>query len=181
MKVTLWKRYLALLLMGCVLGGTVILFTYGREMEQMMLIKKSLELQNKKLYEENLELKQNQRVYRKKQESVIEDVRASVLTADQKQPLHATIVVQVVDRVEKDLASLKGKKVEQVAEVHQVLHEMLRRREYILSDRTTVEVRIKTVVISRTLHVFVTADVIPDDVWQKIARNFLFLPPYISI
>lgn len=181
MKAGLWKRYIAILLIGGLLGGSVILFTYGREMEQMMLLKKSLELQNKKLYEENQDLKQNQRVYRKKQETVIEDVRATVLASDQKQPLHATIVVQVVDQVEKDLASLKGKKIEQVAEVHQVLHEMLRRREYILSDRTTVEVRIKTVVISKTLHVFVTAAVLPDDVWQKIARNFLFVPPYISI
>ncbi|RNB55883.1 hypothetical protein EDM57_14155 [Brevibacillus gelatini] len=180
MMVVQWKRYLALLLIGCLLGGTAVLFVYGREMEQMMLVRKSLELQNKKLYEENQELKQNQRVYRKKQDQVIEEVRAFVMPVEQKQPLHGTIIVQVVDLIEKDFASLKGKKAEQVAEVHQMLHEMLRRREYVLSDRTMVEVRIKTVVIARTLKVFVTAEVISDDVWQKVARNFLFLPPYIS-
>lgn len=178
MIVVVWKRYVALLLIGIMLGSTTVLMLYGREMEEMMLVKKSLELQNKKLYEEIQSLKENQRVYRKKQDLVIEEVRASVLAGEQK--LHPTIEVQVVDRVEKDMASVKGKKVEQVAYVHQVLHEMLRRREYVLSDGTMVEVRIKTLVFSQTLYVFVTAEVKKEDVMKKVARNFLFIDSYIS-
>jgi hypothetical protein len=121
-------------------------------------------------------LKQSQRDSRKKQEAVIEEIRISVLDSK----LHPTIEVQVVGQLEKDLASLKGKKTEQVAEVHQVLHEMLRRREYVLSDGTMAEVRIRTVVIGRTLHLFVTAEVKKEEVWNKVARNFLFIEPYIE-
>lgn len=171
-----WQRYVAIWVLGLLLGGTVVLFLHGKEMEEMMLVKKSLEFQNKKLYEENLELKKSQNVARRKQTVGIEEVRVTVL--DPKP--HPTIEVQVVEWMEKDLASLKGKKVEQVAEVHQVLHEMLRRREYVLPDRTMVEVRVKTVVIGRTLHLFVTAAVKKDDVLKQVARNFLFLGPYTS-
>ncbi|WNC13237.1 hypothetical protein [Brevibacillus brevis] len=169
-----WKRYIAIWMIGILLGGATVLFLYGKEMEEMMLVKKSLEFQNKKLFEENQELKNKQKESRRKQEVGIDTVRVTVLDSN----LHPTIQVQVVELVEADLASLKGKKVEQVAEVHQVLHEMLRRREYVLPDRTMVEVRVKTVVISRTLHVFVTAEVKKDDVLKKVARNFLFLNPY---
>ncbi|EST53076.1 hypothetical protein T458_19510 [Brevibacillus panacihumi W25] len=171
-----WERYIALFVIGCLLGGASILFMHGREMEEMMLVKQSLELQNKKLYEENLSLKKNQHVSRRKQETVIEEIRVTVL--DPKP--HPTIEVQVVDKMEEDLESLKGKKVEQVAEVHQVLHEMLRRREYVLSDGSMSEVRIKTVVISRTLHLFVTAEVKTEEVWQAVARNFLTFHSYIQ-
>jgi len=169
-----WKRYVAIWVIGILLGGAAMLFMYGKEMEEMMLVKRSLEFQNKKLYEENLELKKSQNVARRKPTVGIEEVRVTVL--DPKP--HPTIEVQVVERMEQDLASLKGKKVEQVAEVHQVLHEMLRRREYVLPDRTMVEVRVKTVVIGRTLHLFVTAEVKKEDVLKKVARNFLFLGPY---
>jgi hypothetical protein len=174
-----WKRYVALVILGVLLGGASVLFLYGREMEQLMLIRQSLDLQNKKLYEENLELKKNQRIYRKKQDTIIEEIRISILDTNLDSKLPDPFKVQVVDKMEKDLSSLKGKKIEQVAEVHQVLHEMLRRREYVLEDRTMVEVRIKTVVISRTLHVFVTAEVKKEDVLKKVARNFLFLGSYI--
>ncbi|MFJ9501109.1 hypothetical protein [Brevibacillus centrosporus] len=176
MKRAHWQRYVAIWVIGILLGGSTVLFLYGKEMEEMMLVKKSLEFQNKKLYEENQELKKSQNVSRRKQAVGIEEVRVTVM--DPKP--HPTIEVQVVEWMEKDLTSLKGKKVEQVAEVHQVLHEMLRRREYVLPDRTMVEVRVKTVVISRTLHLFVTAEVKPDDVWKKVARNFLFVDSYIS-
>lgn len=179
MNARLWKRYVALVILGVLLGGAIVLFLYGREMEQLMLIRQSLDLQNKKLYEENLELKKNQRIYRKKQDTIIEEIRVSILDTNLDSKLPDTFKVQVVGKMEKDLSSLKGKKVEQVAEVHQVLHEMLRRREYVLEDRTMVEVRIRTVVISRTLHVFVTAEVKKEDVLKKVARNFLFLGSYI--
>lgn len=171
-----WKGYISMFVIGSLIGGASILFVYGREMEEMMLLTKSMEMQNKKLYEENQSLKQSQTDTRKKQEAVIEEIRVSVL--DPKP--HPTIEVQVVDQMEKDLASLKGKKIEQVAEVHQVLHEMLRRREYVLSDGTMAEVRIRTVVIGRTLHLFVTAEVKKEEAWNKVARNFLFLEPYIQ-
>lgn len=169
-----WKRYIALFMIGSMLGGAAILFVYGKEMEEMMLLSKSLEMQNKKLYEENQSLKQSQRVSRKKQDTIIEEIRVTVM---EPKP-HPTIEVQVVGQMEKDLVSLKGKKIEQVAEVHQVLHEMLRRREYVLTDGSMTEVRIKTVVISRTLHLFVTAEVKKEDVLKKIARNFLFIHSY---
>ncbi|HZG82785.1 MAG TPA: hypothetical protein VEZ13_18670, partial [Brevibacillus sp.] len=74
-----WKRYIALFVIGSLLGGASILFMHGREMEEMMLVKQSLELQNKKLYEENLLLKKNQHVSRRKQETVIEEIRVTVL------------------------------------------------------------------------------------------------------
>jgi len=173
MKRNSWKSAVAMFVIGSMVGGAAILFLYGREMEEMMLLTKSLKLQNEKLYEENQSLKQSERNYRRKQEAVIEEIRVSVM--DPKP--HPTIEVQVVGELEKDLASLKGKKIEQVAEVHQVLHEMLRRREYVLSDGTMAEVRIKTAVIGRTLHLFVTVEVKKEDVWKQVAQNFLFVQP----
>ncbi|USG67216.1 hypothetical protein NDK47_07985 [Brevibacillus ruminantium] len=154
MSIKLWKRYIALLVIGGILGGSTILFMYGREMEQMMLVKRSLEVLNEKLMDENQRLKQSEKVARRKQEVLIEEIRVTVLDTK----LHETIELQVARQLEKDLASLKGKKVEQVAEVQEMLHEMLRRREYII-EGTMVEVRVKTVAISRILHLFVTAEV----------------------
>ncbi|MCC0565675.1 hypothetical protein HN020_24850 [Brevibacillus borstelensis] len=159
MKIKLWKRYVALLLIGAILGGSGMLFIYGREMEQMMLVKRSLELLNEKLMEENQSLKQSEKVARRKQEVVIDEIRVTVLDSK----LHETIQLQMTRQLEKDLASLKGKKVEQVAEVQEMLHEMLRRREYII-EGTMVEVRVKTVAISRILHLFVTAEVKREDI-----------------
>lgn len=43
-----WKRYVAIWVIGILLGGAAVLFLYGKEMEEMMLVKKSLEFQNKK-------------------------------------------------------------------------------------------------------------------------------------
>jgi hypothetical protein len=155
MSVSLWKRYVALLVVGAVLGGTGVLLVYGREMEQMLVLNQSLKLLTEKLREENEVLRQSQRVSRKQQDVVIEEIRVVVL--DPKP--HPTIEVQVVRHLEKDLASLKGKKVEQVAGVHEVLHEMLRRREYVVDDEGTMaEVRVKTVAISRDLFLFVTVE-----------------------
>lgn len=57
MKRAHWQRYVAIWVIGILLGGSTVLFLYGKEMEEMMLVKKSLEFQNKKLYEENQELK----------------------------------------------------------------------------------------------------------------------------
>lgn len=153
MKIKLWKRYVALVMIGAILGGSGTLFAYGREMEQMMLVRRSLELLNEKLMDENQRLKQSEKVARRKQEVLIEEIRVTVLETN----LHETIQLEVARQLEKDLASLKGKKVEQVAEIQEMLHEMLRRREYII-EGTMVEVRVKTVAISRALHLFVTAE-----------------------
>ncbi|QQE75585.1 hypothetical protein KDJ56_06365 [Brevibacillus composti] len=153
MKIKLWKRYVALVMIGAILGGSATLFAYGREMEQMMLVRRSLELLNEKLMDENQRLKQSEKVARRKQEVLVEEIRVTVLETN----LHETIQLEVARQLEKDLASLKGKKVEQVAEIQEMLHEMLRRREYII-EGTMVEVRVKTVAISRALHLFVTAE-----------------------
>ena len=153
MKIQLWKRYVALVMIGAILGGSATLFAYGREMEQMMLVRRSLELLNEKLMDENQRLKQSEKVARRKQEVLVEEIRVTVLETN----LHETIQLEVARQLEKDLASLKGKKVEQVAEIQEMLHEMLRRREYII-EGTMVEVRVKTVAISRALHLFVTAE-----------------------
>lgn len=169
-----WKRYVAVLIIGSLLGGATVVFIHGKRMEDMMLVNQSLQLLSDKLKKENDALKRSQQVSRKKLEFVIEEVRVTVL--DPKP--HPTIEVQVVDQMEKDMALLKGKKVDQVGEVHDVLHGMLRRREYVLKDGSMVEVRVKTVVISRTLRLFVTAEVKKEDVLKKVARNFLTPIPY---
>jgi len=149
----LWQRYLSLLLMGGFMGGSGVLLWYGHQMEEQMLINRNLRLWNERLTEEVEMLKQSQRAAQRRQDAVIEELRVTVL---EPRP-HAYIETEVIRQVEKDLAPLKGKKMEQVADMHPILHELLRRREYIIEGKV-VEVRLKTAVISRALHVFVTAE-----------------------
>jgi hypothetical protein len=161
-KKRLWKRYVVLFALGSLLGGAAVLFWYGHELEELMLQNTNLTLENERLMEEMENLKQSQKVARKRQEMVIEEIRVTVLDA---KPQQAIIEAEVIRRIEKDLAQLKGKKTEQVAELHSLLHELLRRREYFV-ERNMVEVRLKTAVISRVLHLFVTAEIKHGEVGQ---------------
>ncbi len=151
---TYWKRYLVLFLLGILVGGGVFLLLYGHEMEHLMLINRNLDLINERLQEEVENLKHSQRVARKRQEMQIEEIHVIVL--DPKP--NAFTEAEVIRKLEKDLAPLKGKKVDQVAEVHPILHEMLYRREYVI-DGKMVEVRLKTAIISKVLKLYVTAQV----------------------
>jgi hypothetical protein len=160
-KRRLWKRYIVLLAMGMLLGGTAILIWHGHQLEKLMLKNRNLELENDRLEQIIENLKQSQRMAKQRQETVVEEVRVTIL---EPKP-HAIIEAEVIRRMEKDLAALKGKKTEQVAEFHPLLHELLRRREYIV-ERNLVEVRLKTVVVSRVLHLYVTAEVKHGEVGQ---------------
>jgi hypothetical protein len=157
MSIRLWKRYVVLFLIGGLAGGAMVLFLFGHEMEDMILVNRNLKLLNERLLEEIEGLKQSERVAKKKREVILEEIRVTVLD-----PKPEPIFEAGVSReLEKDLVHLKGKKAEQVGEIHDLLHQMLRRREYIVEGKV-VEVRVKTVVISRVLHLFVTAVVKPD-------------------
>ncbi|WP_176560302.1 hypothetical protein [Brevibacillus dissolubilis] len=149
-----WTRYIILFVFGAFAGGVLFLFLYGKEMEELMLENRNLYLLNERLLEDIDNLKQSQKVARKRQDLTIEEIKVTIL--DPKP--NAFIETEVVRHLEKDLGVIKGKKTDQVAEVHGVLHEMLRRREYIVEGKM-VEVRIKTLVISRTLHLFVTVEI----------------------
>jgi hypothetical protein len=154
MSVRLWKRYVVLLVIGGLLGGAVLLFWFGKKMEDLMLENRNLKLLNERHVEEIEGLKHSQRVAKKKLDQTIEEIRVTVL--DPKP--HPLVEMEVIGQLEKDVSHLKGKKTDQVAEFHPILHEMLRRREYIVQGKV-VEVRLKTVVIGRVLHLFVTAEV----------------------
>jgi hypothetical protein len=152
------ERYLAIFLIGIVAGGSSVLLYMGHEMEDLILQNRNLKLLYEEKREEVEELKQSQRVARKKQETVVEEIRVTVM--EPRPHEYAYIETQVIHYIEKDLSPLKGKRTEQVAEMHEILHELLLRREYVMEDKM-VEVRLKTVHISRILHVFVTVQVKP--------------------
>jgi len=154
MMVRRWKRYVVLLIIGALMGGAGVLVWFGKKMEDLMLINRNLKLLNERHVEEIEELKHSQRAAKKKLDQTIEEIRITVL--DPKP--HPLIETEVIGQMEKDVSHLKGKKIEQVAEFHPMLHEMLRRREYIVQGKV-VEVRLKTVVIGRVLHLFATAEV----------------------
>lgn len=56
------------------------------------------------------------------------------------------------------MAPLKGLRTETILEMHTVLHDLIKRREYSVSGKIA-EVRLRTVLISRRLEVFVTVTV----------------------
>ncbi|MGC5327594.1 hypothetical protein [Brevibacillus sp. SYSU BS000544] len=153
-RITYWKRYLVLFVFGMLVGSGLFLFLYGREMEHLMLINRNLDLRNERLEEELLNLRHSQKVARKKQDIQIEEIQVTLLDP---RP-DAFTEAEVVRLLEKDLAPLKGKKVDQVKEVHLILHEMLYRREYVINGKVT-EVRLKTAVISKVLFLSVTVQV----------------------
>ena len=148
-----WLRYIALFLLGAWLGAAVILLQYGGKLEELMLINQNLILQNDRLRGEVESLKEAQRAERKRQEVLIEEIRIEVL---EPKP-DAYTQTEVTRRLEKDLDVLRGKKVEQVGEVQAILHEMLRRREYVVEGRIA-EVRLKTAVISKIVRLYVTIE-----------------------
>ncbi|UFJ41582.1 hypothetical protein LOK74_03360 [Brevibacillus humidisoli] len=150
----LWQRYIALFVLGGWLGAAVFLVLYGNELEELMLMNQNLKLQYDRLSDEMDNLKESQKEQRKRQEVTIEEIRIEVL---EPKP-DAYTETEVTRRLEKDLAPLRGKRVEQVGEVQAIIHEMLRRREYVVEGRTA-EVRVKTVVISRIIRLYLTIEV----------------------
>ncbi|MBO8163749.1 MAG: hypothetical protein H0Z34_08570 [Brevibacillus sp.] len=149
-----WLRYVAMFILGAWLGAAVFMVRYSDKLEELMLINQNLTLQNDRLADEVKNLKDLQKEARKRQEVFIEEISIQVL---EPKP-DAYTETEVKHRLERDLVSLRGKKVEQVGDVQAILHEMLRRREYVVEGRV-VEVRLKTAVISRVLRLYVTVEV----------------------
>lgn len=157
-----WKRYLVFFILGSLAGGAVVLFWSGHQLEELMSLNKTLVVENERLGMEVQNLKMTQKVSKKRQDPVVEEIRVTVV--DPKP--HAIIEAEVIRRLEKDLGALKGKKTEQIGEIHPLIHELLRRREYVI-DRNLAEVRLKTVVVSRILQLFVTVTVKPGEVGKS--------------
>lgn len=154
-----WKRYFVFFVLGMLVGGAAIVFWTGHQLEELMSLNKTLVVENERLASEVQNLKQTQKASKKRQDPIVEEIRVIVL--DPKP--HAIIEAQVIRRLEKDLNALKGKKTEQIGELHPLIHELLRRREYVI-ERNMAEVRLKTVVISRVLQLYVTVTVKPGEV-----------------
>lgn len=147
-------RYLAVLLLGGWLGAAAFLLQYGGKMEELMLINQNLILQNDRLRGEVNSLQEARRAERQRQELLVEEIRIEVV---EPKP-DAFTLTEVTRRLERDLDVLRGKKVEQVGEVQGLLHEMLRRREYVVEGRMA-EVRLKTAVIAKIVRLYVTIEI----------------------
>ncbi|MFY0544631.1 hypothetical protein [Brevibacillus sp. H7] len=154
MSVRLWKRYVVLIVIGGLLGGAGVALVSGKKLESYMLENRNLKLLKERHEEEIEGLKHSQRVAKKKLVQTIEEISVTVL--DPKP--HPIMEAEVIRQLEKDVIHLKGKKSDQITDIHLLLHEMFRRREYIVEGKT-VEVRLKTVAIGRILHLIVTAEV----------------------
>ncbi len=152
-----WMRYVAVFMIGLVIGSSVFLIVYGQRMEQLMLFNRNMRLLNERLNDELDNLKRSQKVAKKRQDMVVEEIKVTIVDPiDPK--MNEFTSAEVIRRLEVDLAQIKGKKVEQVGEFQSLIHEMLRRREYVI-ERKIAEARVKTVVISRVLHIFVTVQI----------------------
>ncbi|MGG3874439.1 hypothetical protein [Brevibacillus laterosporus] len=151
-KVRRYLRYISLFILGGVVGGAIFLFLFIQRMEDLMLENKNLYVLNDRLQNEMDNLNELHKVARKKQNVVIEDVEITFLG----QRPNTFVEEELKHSLEKDLAQLKRKKVEQVGEMHEILHELLQKKEYIIQGKV-IEVNIKTLVISRVLHLYVVA------------------------
>lgn len=152
----LLKRYAVLFVLGLFVGGGIFLLLYGRQMEHLMLINRNLELRIERQQEEIENLNQSQRNAKKRQDVIIQDIEVVILD-----PKPDAFTQTTVSRMlEKDLASLKGKKVDQVVGelLHPLLHEMLYRREYVVEGKIA-EVRLKTAIVSRVIRLYVTVQI----------------------
>lgn len=134
------QRYLALFLLGMLAGGAGVLFWQGNELESIMKENHLKTAENARLKETIEDMKQLQKVAKKKQDITIEEIKVFVLPP---RP-HEYIETSTIRLIEKDLAPLKGMKTRTVTDMSQILHELLYRREYVI-DGKTVEVRLKTV------------------------------------
>ncbi|QOS99128.1 hypothetical protein JNUCC42_22560 [Brevibacterium sp. JNUCC-42] len=149
-KLRRYLRYISLFILGAIAGGAIFLFLFTQRMEDLMLENKNLYVLNDRLQSEMDSLNELHKVARRKQNVVIEDVEITFLG----QRPNTFVEEELKHSLEKDLAQLKRKKVEQVGEMHELLHELLQKREYIIQGKV-MEVNIKTLVISRVLHLYV--------------------------
>lgn len=143
-------RYAAIFLLGIIVGSIVVLFLFARNLEKQMITNRNLKLVNERQLEEIAGLKKSQNVEKKRQDDRIEEIRVTILDPKPDEIMTA----ELIRRLEKDMAPLKGKKAGQVAEFQPMLHEFLKKREYAIEGKKA-EVQLKTVVISRVLHLFV--------------------------
>ncbi len=153
------QRYLALFLLGMLAGGAGVLIWQGNELEKIMKRDQLLSAENARLRETIEDMKQLQKVAKKKQDVIIEEIKVVVLPP---RP-HEVIETAAIRLIEKDLAPLKGMKTRTVTDMSQILHELLYRREYLI-DGKTIEVRLKTVYLSSVLEVYVTMELKPEDI-----------------
>ncbi|WP_147512900.1 hypothetical protein [Brevibacillus massiliensis] len=129
-------------------------FLYAERLENLMKANELLSLHNEQLLQDIEILRNTNKAERKKRELVIEEIEATV---EEPKP-NAFIEAALIRKLKSDLAPLKGKKVEQFSDMHVILHELLERREYVI-DGKVVEVKLRSVIISRILQLFVTVRV----------------------
>lgn len=144
-------RYVAIFLLGLIVGGATILFLHGRQLEELMIINRNLTL----LYERKVEEISTLKKEKNARDERIETIRVTIL--DPKPP-DEIIATEIINQLEKDMAPMKEKKVDQVAEFQPLLHELLKKRTYAIKGKK-VEVQLKTVVIARVTQLFVTVRV----------------------
>jgi hypothetical protein len=149
-----WLRLAAVFLLGVWLGGAGFLFLYGHDMEQLMRDNRSANYLIEQLYEDIEHLKDSQRMEKNRPKTVVEEIKVTILEPKPDPFLEK----EIIRTVEKDLAPLKGLRTETILEMHTVLHDLIKRREYSVSGKIA-EVRLRTVLISRRLEVFVTVTV----------------------
>ncbi|WP_019122021.1 hypothetical protein [Brevibacillus massiliensis] len=141
-------------LFGAIAGASMFQFLYAERLENLMKANELLSLHNEQLLQDIEILRNTNKAERKKRELVIEEIEATV---EEPKP-NAFIEAALIRKLKSDLAPLKGKKVEQFSDMHVILHELLERREYVI-DGKVVEVKLRSVIISRILQLFVTVRV----------------------
>lgn len=151
MRIRKLLRYVVFFLFGVGSGWAIFLFLYAHQLEEQMIKNRNLQLVTDRYREEIDGLKQSQKAAKKKSDEMIEEIRITLLDPKPDELLSA----EIIRRLEKDMAPLKGKKAGQVADFHPMLHELLKNREYVV-EKKTIHIQLKTLVISRILHLYVT-------------------------
>lgn len=147
-------RYVAIFLLGIIAGCAVMLLLHGHQLEEQMIINRNLSLVNERQREEIHTLEKARKAERKKKDERIEEIRVTILDPKPDEILTA----EITQRLEKDMAQLKEKKIEQVTEFQQLLHELVKKKVYVIEGKK-VEIQLKTVVVSRVTHLFVNVRV----------------------
>jgi hypothetical protein len=144
-------RFIIVFIFGMIVGASIFLMLLGDQLDMLHLKILNLEKENVRYVEENTFLKESEKNMIQKQKRVVKEIELHVTAPN------GFIKAEIEKKMARDLVFLKGRPVEYVADFHAGLAMMVSDRKYTIENQKYV-LRLKTLVIAPTLHLYVNVE-----------------------
>lgn len=145
-----WIRYEMIFFLGMILGALIFLLFYGKEIDRLNLSLKALENENNALTEQ-IRKWEEQDKNKNVKKLIVKDVEIHL-----DHQLDDITEADLIKILEKDTKFLEGKSLDSVNDLHQMIQQYFKGREYKIGDRL-IRTELKMISIYQTIHLYISA------------------------